>query len=250
MSLFRAALLTIGWSGFAAFAGASLSTKDIASVAKPGVVQLKCAEPGVATTRQSLGGLLLTPSAATRDLVLVAAHGLAGDLAGCRVQWQQQELSVISSRQGQGDKVAGDWAVLTLNGRFQGQPQRFIWRAVAPDDFRSFTKASHKVYVLRHRNGVVGQGCATHIPTRGLKDESDQNTVLVADCLTIPGMSGAPVMVKMDGLPVMVGLSIGQRFDLSHQDLEWKRRTNVIRLIDVGVERAIVLALGQILPTP
>lgn len=241
---------TLGLWCIAVVATASLSAADLARIATPGVVQLQCAEPGVPTIRQSLGGLLLTPNTSSHDLVLVAAHGLAGELAGCRVLWQQQELSVIRSRQGEGGKVGGDWAVLTLNDRFQGAPERFAWRSVAPEDFRTFTKASRKVYVLRHPNGEVGQGCATHIPTRGLKDATDQNTVLVADCLTIPGMSGAPVMVKMDDMPVMVGLSIGQRFDLSHQNLEWKRRTNVIRLIDAGVERAIVLSMGQLTQVP
>lgn len=250
MSLLRTALVVLGLSSVPQWVAASLSTTEINRVVSPGVVQLKCAEPGAPTTRQSLGGLLLTPATATRDLVLVAAHGLSGELTGCRVLWRQQILPVLKVTQGQGDKVSGDWAVLTLNGRFRGQPHRFSWRSVAPDDFRGFTEANGKVYVLKHPNGVAGEGCATHIPMRGLKDATDEDTVLVADCLTIPGMSGAPVMVKMDNRPVLVGLSVGQRFDLSHQKLEWKRRANVIRLIDARVERAIVLAMGQLLQDP
>ncbi len=84
----------------------------------------------------------------------------------------------------------------------------------------------------------MDDGCEVRIPQSGLADPTDRDKAIVGNCKIIPGMSGAPVVARVNGNIVVVGFNVGRRYDLT-QEPTWLRQTNVMRLIDSQIEQAI-----------
>ena len=220
---------------------ASLELHNLPDAVKPGVVQMVCLVDGGPSRIASLGTLLQIPSE-NSDVAIVTGHGLK-DASACKLLFGDQSLDITSVIRGSGRGAYSDWAVVSLSGRFSGEVQRYWWQAVAPDQFSQLQQEHGHVVMLKHHNGHQGTNCQVHIPKFGLKDETDQNTVLLADCTIIPGMSGAPVLATVDGVAAMVGLNIGYRYDLSGEPIEWKQKAAVVRLIDQEIDIAIARTL-------
>jgi hypothetical protein len=103
----------------------------------------------------------------------------------------EADIAIQEIQQGRGDSLVQDWAVITLDGRFEGASPRLKWHAAKISELTEFAERDGEVLVMRHANGESGRSCQTHIPTKGLRDENDGGKFLIADCTTFAGMSGA-----------------------------------------------------------
>ena len=61
----------------------------------------------------------------------------------------------------------------------------------------------------------------------------------------MPGMSGAPALVEVEGVPTIIGLNIGTRHAIGGASDLWRSRVSVIRLVDTKVEEAIDRAISR-----
>ena len=209
-----------------------------------GVAQLECTNQEFGTRTVSLGGVLDTQLNGIPDIALVTAHGLSASLKDCQLAFKGERLGIVVVRQGRSHRTDGDWAVVTLDGRFKQAITRLHWYVDNPDGWESFAARGGRVRLLKFTNGETGSGCDVLTPRGGLVDATDGDVVIVSDCPSLPGMSGAPAMVEVDGTPAIIGLNIGMRYDVSKPPLAWKSRANVIRLIDDTIEAAIVRAIA------
>ena len=136
---------------------------------------------------------------------------------------------------------------VSLNNRSVDRASpRLKWHAPKIPELTQFVERDGEVWVMRHANGETGRSCRTNIPTRGLRDETDEGKFIVADCATFPGMSGAPVLAKVDDQARLIGFNIGRRWGLSLGEPEWHRAVNVIRLLDDEIVRAIQKATQRV----
>ncbi len=222
-------------------------TADAFQAEPPAIAQLMCKQPSGNLRTLSLGTVLATHIDAIPDIILVAAHGLGATTEDCIVTLGESELGIVDIQRGSNRQVHGDWAVLTLAGRFPAAIHRFDWYIDSPNDWEAFATNGGRVSLLRFANGESGTACDVRKPRGGMVDSTDQDTVLLSDCVSIPGMSGAPAIVEVNGRPTVIGLNIGNRYDLSKPPLAWRARANVIRLLDPTMETAIVRAIATAL---
>jgi NAD(P)-dependent dehydrogenase (short-subunit alcohol dehydrogenase family) len=101
--------------------------------------------------------------------------------------------------------------------------------AIRVNDYSSLAEDGGTVSMLKRRYGAAASNCQIHVPTRGLSNPFDQGVVVVSDCVSRPGDSGAPVLATIDGMATMIGLNMGCRFDISPAPQEWKPRASIIR---------------------
>ena len=222
---------------------------DAFTVDQPAAVaQLRCVGRTQNVRIVSLGGVIDTQLDSIPDIALVAAHGLGHHAGRCVMSFRGHQLGVSRIQKGQGDDADGDWAVLTLDGRFPKHIHRLGWYSDAADNWESFARQGGRVALLKFANGETGKSCDIRIPRGGMRDSADSNALILSDCVSMPGMSGAPAIVEVDGLPTIIGLNIGTRYDLSAPPLEWRSRASLIRLVDTVVEDAIVRAIALELP--
>ncbi len=224
---------------------ASLKVDTFSKESPAAVAQLECVGFKRGERIVSLAGVLATNLKSIPDIVLVAAHGLGANLDGCYVTFKGNRLGISRMERGQGGDVHGDWAVLTLNGRFPEPIHRLRWDAQSANDWELFALRGGRVSMLKFVNGETGRSCNIRVPRGGMIDPTDGNAIVLSDCISIPGMSGAPALVEIDGLPTIMGLNIGTRYDLSGSSSAWRSRANLIRLVDTSVEDAIVRAIAS-----
>ena len=62
--------------------------------------------------------------------------------------------------------------------------------------------------------------------------------VLLHDCLSIPGRSGAPLLVGADGRDVLVGVNLGWLYETNAE----RRTVGYLRLIDQEITDALLQA--------
>ncbi|HIG43245.1 MAG: hypothetical protein ABGY96_26815 [bacterium] len=226
-------------------ANASLVAKDVNLESPLGVALLSCKQPDSSTRTVSLGSVLTTGVEGIDDIVIVAAHGLHTLSEHCSMSFSNEQLKIKNIQRGQDENAYGDWAVVTLDGRFEGEIQRLPWATTKADDFSFLVEDGGTVSMIKRRLSRTVSSCQLHIPTRGLSNPSDRGVVVVSDCSSLPGDSGAPVFATVDGVVTMIGLNLGYRFDISPSPHEWKPRASIVRLIDKAVESAIVAAIKQ-----
>ncbi len=222
---------------------ASLRADAFSKHSPAGVVQLQCTTDRGKTRTVSLGGVLDTQLESIADVVLVAAHGLTAAPDNCVVAFRDEELTITRLEKGSGQGLRGDWAVSTLSGRFSKAVNRLGWYADDPGTWELFTQQGGRVSLLKFLNGETGAPCDVRVPRGGMLDASDGDVVLISDCVSMPGMSGAPALVEVGGLPAIMGLNVGNRYDLTDSAQKWRSRANVIRVVDAVIEDAIVRAI-------
>ncbi len=222
-------------------AHASLTQRALTHPSMLSLAQLQCTKPGGATA-VSLGALLQSPVDGP-EVVLATAHGLGGDAARCVVAYRGQRLTISYLQRGRGAGTQADWAVLRLAGRFDNTAPRLLWQVLGADELRGFFRRRTQVHLLKFANGETGRACRVRQPPADLSDESDRSLVMTGDCITFPGMSGAPVLASLNNRPVLVGVHIGQRFSLNPA-AEVPLSANLMRLLGPQIERAIQQALA------
>lgn len=230
---------------------ASLTAVDAMHPGLTAVVQLRCRNPQSGRQLVSLGTLLEIRGEQQVDVVLATAHGLGEAIQHCRVQtgggyMQPADIpqtrhvrSILAVQQGQGLGSQSDWAVLTLNGRLPAEHPRLRWRTLNPAEIAYLDLSAAAIHLVKHTNGETGAPCRMRRPPAVLQDEHDQHRLVTGNCITLPGMSGAPVLVKADGQPTLIGLNIGQRFSLAQPPAQMPSHTNLMRLVDGDISRAI-----------
>ncbi len=235
----------LAWLASAAgLAQASLALEAFSHDTPAGIAQLKCIGQEPNRRIISMGAVLDTQFDSIPDIALVAAHGLAGLPERCVMLFGGNSLKVAKIERGRGKYHDGDWAVVTLAGRFPEPMQRLSWYAESANGWASFAAKGGRISLLRFSNGVAGTPCDIRIPQGGMVDSSDSRALMLSDCVSIPGMSGAPALVTVNGVPTIMGLSIGMRYDMSKRPMGGKTRANLIRLVDDAVDGAIVRAVA------
>ena len=228
---------------------ASLTQTELDEAPSPGIVRLSCLDPETKIRTISLGALIDPQAADNSDhpeIVLVVAHGLTAALHNCYVRLGEERLEITEahlSEDYEPGEIASDWAVLVLDGRFTSARERLPWQPFPLAIADQHIQAEGVVHILRHGNGEPGSACEARIPQSTLKDSEDRDVIIVADCTTFPGMSGAPVVVSVNNAPAVIGVNIGIRYDLTLKDPEWKRAVNVIRLLDAGMDAGLQAAI-------
>ena len=238
--LYLALLALLGESTNASLVVSNFNIKSGAAV-----VRLECYNKAEKSRFLSLGGVLNTQTDAISDIVLVAAHALSSKLDQCVVSFKDQQLDIARAEMGLGTDASGDWAVLTLDGRFTGPVNRLEWYGDSATSWETFALNGGRVSVLKFLNGDSGKSCDVRIPKGGLVDPNDGDAVIVSDCISMPGMSGAPALVEVEGVPTIIGLNIGTRHAIGGASDLWRSRVSVIRLVDTKVEEAIDRAISR-----
>ena len=226
-------------------ANASLKVEAFSGESRPAVVRLECFDEARNSRYVSLGGVLNTQLDSISDIVLVAAHALKTSIDQCVISFKDQRLSIVRAESGSEADADGDWAVLTLDGRFDGPISRLAWHTDSANTWEAFAVNGGRVSLLKLPNGDAGKDCDVRVPKGGMIDPNDGKAVIVSDCVSMPGMSGAPALVEVDGVPAIIGFNIGTRYVLGDAPVEWRSRASVIRLVDINVENAIVRAISQ-----
>jgi len=221
-----------------------LHVDSFGSEAAPAVAQLECKQDELGRRTISLGGVLATQLDSIPDIVLVTSHGLESSSNQCVVIFDGHRLGVARVEKGGSEDVHGDWAVVTLEGRFPGPIHRFGWHIESANGWESFAAAGGRVSLMKFVNGYPGKPCDVRVPQGGMIDTTDRDSILLSDCLSIPGMSGAPAVVEVGGIPVIMGFSVGTRYHLGDADSGQRLRANIIRLFDTSVENAIVRSIA------
>ena len=221
----------------------SLQSSTFSNASPAGIVELVCVDEALAKRTLSRGGVLETKIPGIPDIVLVAAHGLTAEHENCTIVMGETELGVSEVIQGKGGRPIDDWAILTLDGRFDSRVHRLQWFASTSSYWGSAITDKVNIRLVKHSNGESGRACTVRAPAGDLLDSTDRGTILLSDCISIPGMSGAPALVAVDDVPTLVGLNIGTRYNMA-LNTEEESRANVIRLIDDVIERAIVRAIA------
>jgi len=238
--------LLLFWSlCFAKLSHGSLSVDSFGPDTSPALAQLECAQGTLNRRTISLGGVLATQLNSISDIVLVAAHGLEGNFEQCVVIFNGHRLGVTRVEKGGTEDVHGDWAVVTVDGRFPDPIQRFGWHIESANEWESFASDGGRVSLMKFLNGYPGAPCEVRVPRGEMSDTRDRDAILLSDCLSIPGMSGAPAIVEFGGIPVIMGLSIGTRYNLSDASSGLRMRANVIRLFDASIEEAVVRSIAS-----
>ncbi|MFT7654183.1 MAG: hypothetical protein ACI9UU_003302 [Candidatus Azotimanducaceae bacterium] len=64
----------------------------------------------------------------------------------------EADIAIQEIQQGHGDSLVQDWAVITLDGRFEGASPRLKWHAPKISELTAFVERDSEVLVMRHAN--------------------------------------------------------------------------------------------------
>lgn len=208
--------------------GAALSvsaTELVAPDAAPDghAVHLWCArgEPGQYSRRYA--NLVAMPGL-DGEVALTAGHGLHQDQV-CELRSGQQSVAATVYRVGAQGAPASDWAVIRSDRRFTQSVERFSVAMTAATTFTAMLKLNSEVSPL----------CQVFsAPEEYWWPES----ILVHDCLSLPGRSGAPLLAAENDEVFLVGLNLGSLID--HQNRSG--HLGYLRRVDEEIADALLLA--------
>jgi hypothetical protein len=210
-----------------------------------GVAIVRCATPKQEVFWSSRAAIL--DVAATGDVLLTTAHGLPTDahavMRDCRVLVRGKPQSIVDVWRG-GDRASpeADWAVI-LTKRIAEDMQR--WRLARPTAEWMAGAVAAKApvrLVLRYADSAQSD-CRLEPRTPDLQG------LLAHSCVTYPGTSGSPLVMAIDGQPMLIGIHLGTQVLFDGRKLDF---ISVARSIDAEVGAAVDSASARAasLPAP
>lgn len=108
-----------------------------------------------------------------------------------------------------------DWIVLVTAGRFEGNVGRLRVAALAPDALERMIHERAPLRLMLYSASAEQDDCV-FAPNYSTAKELEIG-VFVHSCRTWEGTSGAPIVVDIDGAPVVIAMNIGRRLSLSSE---------------------------------
>jgi hypothetical protein len=179
-----------------------------------GIVRIRCSELHEGYWRLTRGIVVDLGDATLRhDVVLAPAHGLPADPEriekNCRIS-NANGASVkiarfwFSAGRGEGLDAAGgmadDWAVLLTASPLPGDVGRLRTAIFAPEPLQTLVDREATVAVMLSKAAADQTGCRLL--------ERLEPEVFLHSCRSWRGLSGAPILIGVDGEPVVVGINI------------------------------------------
>jgi hypothetical protein len=242
----RLGVLVIGVLGSAPAAAGEVTAlpAPTGSGIERGVAIVRCATPKQQVFWSSRAAIL--DSAAAGDVLLTTAHGLPPEtqavLRDCRVLVRGKPQSIVAFWRG-GDPTSpeADWAVI-LTKRIAGDVQR--WRAAGPSAEWLAAAVAAKApvrLVLRYADSAQSD-CR-------LEPRIPDSQLIAHSCVTYPGTSGSPLVMAVDGEPMLIGIHLGSQILFDGRKLDF---VSVARPFDAQVGAAVASALARAasLPAP
>lgn len=213
--------------------------------AERGIVLLQCRGDGVNMWRISRGAVIdLGLGSADRDVVLTTAHGLSPRAEAvrrdCRIlgaegrayrieaAWRPVEHEVDTSR---------DWAVLLVSRKLDGDVVRLRPRQVTAAGLLWLSAQEAPVHFVSRNPDVPQRDCRL-LPI----DDATvvlNGLIMFYSCRGAPGLSGSPILLSIDGRPVLIGFHVGWGF-------KWMEQGR-LRAVSIGhpIDARIAAALAE-----
>lgn len=143
-------------------------------------------------------GLPADSKVVERDCIIAGSHGSTEHIAAV---WLAENRNVPGS---------GDWAVLMTRRRIQGEISRLSARFLPPDTLERLVADETSITLMMQTSSADQDDC--RMLFEGLQSELHlESGVFFHSCMTWPGVSGAPIVVAIDGAPVVIGFTIAAR---------------------------------------
>jgi hypothetical protein len=186
-------------------------------------VHLWCArdEPGHYSRRYAN---LVSMTGIDGEVALTAGHGLHQNQV-CELRSGQQSVSAIVYSIGAQGAPASDWAVIRSDSRFTQAVERFSIAMTAATNFTAMLKLNSQVSPL----------CQVFSAP---EEYWWPDSVLLHDCLSLPGRSGAPILAAENDDVFLVGLNLGSL--VNHQSRSGQ--LGYLRRVDEEIADALLLA--------
>jgi hypothetical protein len=213
-----------------------------------GIAGVRCENDEAGWFSSSRAAVLDAGVVVRADILLTTAHGLPRDAADvkrkCRILVRGRRLEIAEVFNAGGD-LAGpdhDWAVVVLKRRIEGEVHR--WRvARAAHEWLARAAADGAPVRMVLRNDDVAQ-TDCHLEPQ----ISGSSVLLAHSCVGHPGVSGSPLVVGADAVPVLLAIHVGTQMQWQGTKLDFVR---VARAIDADVAAAITAAAARAaLPMP
>ena len=163
-------------------------------------------------------------------------------MRGCRVWSHGNRRLEVDSVWQSADVSEGtehDWAVLLTDRKIRGDVGRLHAMPVDRDDLLDLVSRQSPVRLLyRYRPAAQGDCRLLPSPIAGPSVE----LLLNYSCRGYPGLSGSPVVVSLDGEPVVLGIHVGWRIN---QPGEVATRVSMARFVDAAILDALRAAGAQ-----
>ena len=184
-----------------------------------GVVQIRCSTDTPNVVHLTRGAVLEVDADAKRELVFTAAHGLPEGrravLDGCRVlgaHGQPYPIARVWRSAGAGLSLTDDWAVLLIQGRFEGQVGRLSAATVTGDELTHLADGQATVRLLLRQADPRDGDC--HLRHLMAPYEYAASDLLIYSCGSpmmtgAPGLSGSPLLIGVEGRPFVIGVHLG-----------------------------------------
>ena len=197
-----------------------------------GVAVLQCTAPsGLVTVSRAT--LLEVDVDEGAEVLLTAGHGLPSTadeaLRNCRIlaRGKAHAIEAVWHAGGYAAGPAHDWAVL-LSERIKGEPRRWRVAEAAQSWLGQLVADNARVRLVLRYADAAQSDCRLEAWTA--------QRLLAHTCNAYPGTSGSPLVVGVEGEPVLIAFHIGSQLEWDGKKLDV---VNVARPLDTAVISAI-----------
>lgn len=187
-----------------------------------GVTRLLCVHEALGYTTRSRAFIIdVEAPLPDADLVVAPAHVLPSEVArisedcfivgdgGTRARIAR---FVLPEAHG---KLYDDWIVLVTAGRLEGNIGRLRVAALPPRSLERMIQERAPLRLMLYSASAEQDDC-TFAPNYWTAKELELG-IFAHSCRTWEGTSGAPIVVDIDGAPVVVAMNVGRRLSLSKE---------------------------------
>lgn len=208
-----------------------------------GVTRLRCPSQHGNAWLRTRAIIVDTGTDAAREVLLAPAHGLPAGAEAitkrCLVEsglGSTGRIAEVWLPERRDEAGSGDWAVLITRARFRGEIHRLRVGMVSAPSLAKLIADEAPISLMMH--SLVADQNHCRILGAGLRSRRQSASgVFLHSCRTWPGVSGAPIVARFDGRPVVIGFNSGRL--IRPLDHEGPLYLGVGRVIDAEIASAI-----------
>ncbi len=208
-----------------------------------GVTRLRCPSQHGDGWLRTRAIIVDTATDAVREVLLAPSHGLPADIEAISKKCVVESGSGSTARiaevwipEHRDEASSGDWAVMTTQARFRGEIHRLRVGVVGAPSLAELIDDEAPILLMMHSPDADQDHC--RILGAGLRTwQQSASGVFLHSCRTWRGVSGAPIVMRSDGLPIAIGFNSG--ILIRPLDHEGPLYLGVGRAIDAEIASAI-----------